>query len=137
MSELSDEYEIVAIHSSSRESAGTIRISTRTGPPWQLLATLPSGEHEAHSGDDLHSCLLSLRRSLETKDILLCCQGARPDVFVSGIKRQMEGGCYGFTFDPESREVGEEVDILAPALASEVGTVEEQRRNIYKLAGLE
>lgn len=49
----------------------------------------------------------------------------------------MEGGQWANTFDPESRELGDEVDVFAPAGASEIGTVEAQRRNIRRLAGIE
>lgn len=82
-------------------------------------------------------CLSLFREELEREGFLLCCQGARLDITLSGMQAQMSDGLHAYTFDPQTRTVNQtEVYILDPAPCSEVGTVEEQRRAIYALHGL-
>jgi hypothetical protein len=47
------------------------------------------GSEIRFEGDDLFECLINARLELESRGLLLCCQGCRPDVFPSGMHRQM------------------------------------------------
>jgi hypothetical protein len=44
------------------------------------------------SNGDLFDSLISLRKALEESGIQILCAGARPDVFPSGMSRNMSGG---------------------------------------------
>src|SRR5262245_40134728 len=52
------------------------------------------------SGPDLFYCLLSLRQYLESRGLLLCCQGARRNVSPSGMTRQMSSGRLAYLLKP-------------------------------------
>lgn len=88
-------------------------------------------------GEDLLVCLVGIRRQLEVDGLKLCCQGARRDVWPSGQLRQFTNGRFGYVL--ASAPVGEmleTVDLFAPADASEIGTVEEQREAVFRFHGL-
>lgn len=55
-----------------------------------LRMRFTGGEWQHFSEPNLFKCLMSLRTYLEKQELLLCCQGARPDVFPSGMQQQME-----------------------------------------------
>ncbi|WP_158791014.1 hypothetical protein [Streptomyces sp. NRRL WC-3549] len=76
---------------------------------------------------DLLECLKSARRDLEVMGLLLCCQGARPNVFPSGMTRQMAEGRLAYSLEA-GKELSDNdlVDIFAPADCSEVATLEDQ-----------
>ncbi|MGW3008019.1 hypothetical protein ACWC9R_04140 [Streptomyces sp. NPDC001219] len=83
-------------------------------------------------------CLRKLRKELEGEGLLLCCQGDRPDVTLSGMQGQREGGRYSFTFEEESgRMKTETVDIFAPATRDEVVTTAVRRAAIFAFHGIE
>jgi hypothetical protein len=94
------------------------------------------GEETVHAGVDLFECLQGVRRHLESEGLLVCCQGARPGVFPSGMSRQMSNGRYAYPLrrDPPLTDA-DLVDIFAPAEISEVGTVDDQRRAVAKFFG--
>ena len=95
-----------------------------------------SGEETVHAGVDLFECLQGIRRHLESEGLLLCCQGARPDVFPSGVFRQMSNGRYAYPLRRDPPLTDEDlVDIFAPADISEVGTVDDQRRAVARFFG--
>ncbi|MFG3702112.1 hypothetical protein ACGF5C_30075 [Micromonospora sp. NPDC047620] len=88
-------------------------------------------------GLDLLVCLLGIRRRLEVDGFNLCCQGARPDVWPSGLLRQFSNGRFGYVL--ASGTTGgalEEVDLFAPADAKEIGTVEQQLESAFRFYGL-
>jgi hypothetical protein len=78
-----------------------------------------------------------IRRHLEAKGRLLCCQGARADVWPSGLLRQFtDGRCaYVLERDRGGRPL-EEVDIFSPAPAQLVVTVAAQERAVRAFHGL-
>ncbi|MGY0236006.1 hypothetical protein [Longispora urticae] len=87
--------------------------------------------------DDYLSCLVALREVLEARGLLLCCQGARPDVWPSGMLRQFENGRRAYVLDPERRgEELEMVDIFAPAPAEFVVGVLAQGKAVFAFHGL-
>lgn len=80
-------------------------------------------------GPDLWNAFLALRKNLESEGIMLCCNGARPDVWPSGMAGQMGDGRSAYKARPGKRPSRDDlVDILAPTPCSEVVTVEEQVR---------
>ncbi|WP_367125675.1 hypothetical protein [Streptomyces phytohabitans] len=100
----------------------------------ELTLSRPGVPSEVHAGVSLFGCLLGVRETLEAEGLLLCCQGARPDVTTSGMQSQMPDSRHAYTFDLESRTVNTEmVDILAPAPFSSVATISEQRAAIFAL----
>jgi hypothetical protein len=84
-----------------------------------------------HGGSDLFECLKDVRLALEEEGLLICCQGARPTVFPSGMGRQMSNGrlAYPLRRTPPLTDA-DLVDIFAPAQFVEVGTVASQRQAV-------
>lgn len=93
------------------------------------------GEWQHFSEPNLFKCLMSLRTYLEKQELLLCCQGARPDVFPSGMQQQMEGGRFT-TILSRLSDGKEVVDIFAAAEPSQVASVEGQRIAVYRFFNL-
>ncbi|WP_327149976.1 hypothetical protein [Nocardia sp. NBC_01329] len=87
--------------------------------------------------DDYLSRLLAVREYLEARGQLLCCQGARPDVWPSGMLRQFENGRRAYVLDHDRRGGEfETVDIFAPAPAEVVVSVVEQGKAVFAFYGL-
>ncbi|WP_156756345.1 hypothetical protein [Actinokineospora pegani] len=102
-----------------------LQIST---PPSILRVRLTDEEFErVYEEVDLLECLKSARRDLEAMGLLLCCQGARLNVFPSGMTRQMTEGRLAYSLEA-GKELSDDdlVDIFAPADCSEVATLEDQ-----------
>ena len=115
-----------------------VDISVTGEHPYELTLHRSKVPAEQFQGDNLFACLLLLRKRLEADGLLLCCQGARLDVTNSGMQKQMTGGKYVYTFNPETRTVNQDtVYILDPAPYGKVSTVAEQRAAIFALFGLE
>ncbi|MFB8004239.1 hypothetical protein [Nocardia sp. NPDC056000] len=120
------------------DSAGVLSpIVLRLGePPLARVELVGHGRFGAED-DDYLGCLLALREYLERQGQLLCCQGARPDVWPSGMLRQFENGRRAYVHDPERRgEELEMVDIFAPAPPETVVSMLDQRKAVYAFNGL-
>jgi hypothetical protein len=88
-------------------------------------------------GEDLLDCLIDLRRQLEAEGLNLCCQGARSDVWPSGQLRQFTNGRVGYVLAPRPPgDAHEEVDLFAPAQPHEIGSIEQQRKAVFRFHGL-
>ncbi|MGI5426000.1 hypothetical protein [Streptomyces sp. CA-179760] len=109
-----------------------LRVSTA---PSALRMRLPDEEFErVYEEVDLLECLKSARRDLEDMGLLLCCQGARLNVFPSGMTRQMTEGRLAYSLKAGKIPSDDDlVDIFAPADCSEVATLEDQRAAIREL----
>ncbi|MFF5309413.1 hypothetical protein [Streptomyces massasporeus] len=109
-----------------------LQVST---PPSTLRMRLPDEEFDRiYEEVDLLECLKSARRDLEDMGLLLCCQGARLNVFPSGMSRQMTEGRLAYSFQSGKALSDDDlVDIFAPADCSEVGTLEDQLAAMRKL----
>ncbi|SFR12139.1 hypothetical protein SAMN04488564_103743 [Lentzea waywayandensis] len=84
-------------------------------------------------GDDVLDCFLDVRSQLEEHGILLCCMGARPDVWPSGMLRQFSDGRKAYLQREGVRTTEDDVvDIFAPADAADVVTVREQREALRR-----
>ncbi|MEV4127235.1 hypothetical protein [Nocardia sp. NPDC049707] len=87
--------------------------------------------------DDYLARLLAVRAYLEERGQLLCCLGARPDVWPSGMLRQFENGRRAYVLDHDRRGGEcEVVDIFAPAPAETVVSAAEQARAVFAFHGL-
>ncbi|MFE7798641.1 hypothetical protein [Nocardia sp. NPDC057440] len=75
------------------DSAGTLwPVVLRLGEPSVARVELVGQGVFGSDDDDYLSCLLAVREYLEERGQLLCCQGARPDVWPSGMLRQFGNG---------------------------------------------
>lgn len=76
---------------------------------------------------DLFEAMIELRKVLESKGARLLCAGARPEVFPSGMARDMGGGRKAYvTRIGEPARSEDLVDIFHYAAPGTVGTVDEQ-----------
>lgn len=117
-----------------REQVITLTFSV--AHPWRLRAELDSGVVLVTEERDLFECLITTRRRLERDGLLICCEGARPDVFPSGMARQMGGGRRAYRLSPTHGGLsGDLVDIFAPTDCTAVCTVDEQTASVERLLG--
>jgi hypothetical protein len=66
----------------------------------------------------------------------ICCLGARPDVFPSGMSSQMSGGRKAYRHHLGRRPTREDlVDVFDPASCEDVVTIDEQERTVRSLRG--
>lgn len=116
------------------EDGSTIgQLIVSTEPPWKLRLGLDGREYAA-VGDDLFDCLNSIRHQLEREGRQICCQGARSDVYPSGMTSQMSGGrkAYRLYRDRKST-LSDVVDIFDPEDCRGVTTVQEQEITVRRL----
>lgn len=100
----------------------------RAEPTWLALTT-DLAFTVRFEGVDLFACLQDLRRHLRTKSEILLCNGARRDVFPSGMSRQMSGGRIAYKLQMVGRPPGRDdlIDIFGACEPEAVATVDEQR----------
>jgi hypothetical protein len=119
---------ITAVDGFGRSFQTTCRVTTRPERGYRLELSAPEiGNHVGEAGDAFE-CLSIVRRRLEQTHIRLCCNGARRDVWPSGMARDMGGGfkAYFLTMGKPS-QISDLVDIFEPAPVKAIGSVEEQR----------
>jgi hypothetical protein len=100
-----------------------------------LRMRFSGGDWRSFHESNLFKCLLNARTDLEKEGRMLCCQGARPDVFPSGMQQQMDNGRFG-TVLVRSEEEREVVDIFGAAEPSQVTSVDAQRAAVYQFFNL-
>jgi len=93
---------------------------------WQIRLANFEGHTICFKKTDLYEAMRALREYLEAKDCQLLCAGARPDVFPSGMSRDMGGGRKACVIHP-GKQATELVDIFDYAEPALVGTVQQQR----------
>ena len=77
--------------------------------------------------DDLFNALIMLRRELEAEGGNLLCNGARFDVYPSGMSREMGGGRKAYVLHQGSPALRDDlVDILDYSSPEFVGTIKQQ-----------
>ncbi|MFF8996611.1 hypothetical protein ACF1GW_03195 [Streptomyces achromogenes] len=128
-----DSVELLAVGPESSAVPVSFEIDDREGAALRMKA--PGGDWRSFSGSNLFTCLLIARTDLEKEGLLLCCQGARPDVFPSGMQQQMDNGRFATVLSRLAGE-GEAVDIFDAADPSQVTSVEGQRVAVYRFFGL-
>jgi len=96
--------------------------------PWVIKAEIPELEERIFQGSDLFDCLMKFRIYLESKNYLLLCNGARVDVYPSGMSRDMSGGKLAYItklgISPSKDDL---VDIFDSTSQKYIGTVEQQK----------
>lgn len=109
---------------------GVLRVGA--APHWRLQFGV-GGRSYVSEGVDSFESLVSLRRQLEADGLLLCVNGARSDVFPSGMSRQMGGGRKAYVLVPGRTPTTDDlVDILDPAPSGAVVTVSEQYDSVRR-----
>ncbi|MEV6241921.1 hypothetical protein [Lentzea sp. NPDC051838] len=132
---MEESFTLVALN--ERGVARSIEIELRDPPAVAMVMAVDGGPSLEFQAEDLFVCLMNARLRLEEDGFLLCCQGARPDVFPSGLLQQETGGRYAYVLTDEADEAGRPtVDIFAPADISEVATVADQRAAVMRFYGL-
>jgi hypothetical protein len=124
-SEWTEEIRLPTVDANGDTQEVTIRLGA---PSVARAALLDQGSTTVVTGTDYLNCLAQLRAHLERQGRLLCCQGARPDVFPSGQLRQFGNGREAYVLRPAGgRAAPEVVDIFAPASPGDVVTLDAQR----------
>lgn len=112
----------------------TVDVTLATEPPWRVRLDFPDGRVEQAEGPDLVEALQAVRRGLQGAGMLLCCQGCRPDVFPSGMSRQMGGGRRAYRHRPgQPATMDDLVDIFDSADCADVVTVEQHRAAMERM----
>jgi len=131
-----EERVITAIDSSGRSFVVNARVSTRK-EGYRLELTAPELGVRAADASDVFECLCRLRTQLDREGIRLCCNGARLNVWPSGMARDMGGGLKAYVLQIGRRAtIDDLVDIFDSAPVEDVATVEEQRRFAEKWLAL-
>ena len=112
-------------------ACGVLIIADRA--PWDLALELGDRRY-AVTGLDLFDSLTSLRGALEAEGILICIEGARADVYPSGMSRQMGGGRRAYRHVPGRRpDRSDLVDIFDATCCSGVVSVDDQLASVRRL----
>ena len=120
-----NEYKLaVADGRGVREAIVTI---ATVGDRCRVEVQLPDGLRVAADDGDYFAALLAVRRTLERDAIRLLCQGARRDVWPSGMAISMSAGMKAYVLVLGQHAARPAlIDTFAPASADEVGTIAEQ-----------
>ena len=94
---------------------------------YRVTATVADDPLVEAEAADLFDALRNVRSQLESRDVALCCAGARRDVWSSGMQRDMGQGltAYILTF-PRTTERPSVVKIFDRAPLEAIATVAEQ-----------
>ncbi|MDI3385237.1 hypothetical protein QIS99_03240 [Streptomyces sp. B-S-A8] len=113
------------------EQIWTVRYSDQ--PPWQVQAEAPDGASFSAAGDDLFRALQQVRRDLEAKGTILCCNGARSNAHPSPAAS--EHGAELVYLVPARRPACslDLAPLLAPAPSRVVVSVSEQERRWQRI----
>lgn len=104
-------------------SVGSITIEITTDDVCRIGCDSKSFE-----GSDLFDALISLRLSLEFDKRRIACNGSRPDVFPSGMAREMSRGRKAYILKIGVRPSREDVvDIFESSDPAELGSVGDQQ----------
>ncbi|MFV2099350.1 hypothetical protein ACFHW1_28425 [Micromonospora sp. LOL_014] len=131
--------ETVELQAVARDgSLRRVKLALELAPRPMLSVELEGRDLGSGSGDNVFVALMNARLILEQEGQLLCCQGARVNVFASGMLQQFSGGRQAYVLtDKQSLADSEIVDVLAPASPDEVVTVAEQRAFVFRFFKLD
>jgi hypothetical protein len=111
--------------------AATVNYGSR-GDECHLELNLDDGRVFSASDGDYFACLVSIRRELEAQGIVVCCQGARKDVWPSGMARDMAAGLQAYVLTIGRTPLRSEVvGIFDPADRKLIGTVADQEQYFH------
>jgi len=119
---------LTAIDSAGGSFQVAARVSDDDG--WYRLELIaPEIGTRAAEASDVFECLCRIRGRLDHEGVRLCCNGARRDVWPSGMGRDMGGGFRAYVLEIGRRaSLADLVDIFDPAPIQSIATVDEQRR---------
>jgi hypothetical protein len=130
--EMTDETRRLTIVGSAKKRFVTMTFSVSY--PWRVRAKFDDGTVLEVTESDLFECLVEIRKQLELEGGLVCCEGARRDVFPSGMARQMGGARHAYRLVPDqltgTRTL---VDIFAATDCQAVATVPDQIESVRRL----
>jgi hypothetical protein len=102
-------------------------IEVANRPPWKLVFSGCGLVRKEFASGDLFAALVALRQELEASGFCLLCQGARKDVYPSGMSRSMSGGRKAYILRIGSpSKASDLVNIFDDAEHDQIGTVHEQ-----------
>ena len=105
-----------------------LRVNVSDGPPWRLQYQDLDGNLRSFSEQDLFKSMQKMREELETRELQILCAGARPDVWPSGMSRDMGGGRKAYVMRiGKHTNAADLIDIFQYASPESVGTVQQQR----------
>jgi hypothetical protein len=93
---------------------------------WQIQVENAGEDVTCFRETDIFKAMQTLREYLEAKGCQLLCAGARPDVWPSGMSRDMGGGRIAYVIQL-GKQATEWIDIFDYAEPAVVGTVQQQR----------
>lgn len=128
-----DRASLVAVDSRGVEVPVVLLLPSESDACIQM--SVEGGPIQEFRGSDFFGCLIDARLVLESRGLLLCCQGARSDVFPSGMQRQMGLGRVARLLTRDVDRQGE-VDIFAAAKPHEVVSVQRQKVAVYEFFNL-
>ena len=112
---------------SGRIVSGQLYCSTQ--PPWRMSLLVADIVNLQCQERDLFECMVVLRQHLSKQRWLLLCNGARTDVYPSGMSREMSGGMMAYRHQLGIKPTRDDlVSILDYAPPESIGTPEEQRQ---------
>lgn len=113
------------------DPSGTRTATIEYGPKRDLCSlklTLDDGRAFTAESSDYFECLILVRRDLEAEGIVVCCHGARRDVWPSGMTRDMGAGLKAYVLRlGRAPDRGDLISIFEPADRALIGTVAEQQ----------
>ncbi|TXS44078.1 hypothetical protein EAO75_30185 [Streptomyces sp. uw30] len=95
-------------------------------PPWRIEVTTATGELLVGTGDDLFTALQDVRRGLDHRQVVLCCNGARANARPSPGFSASGGELVYLVPRRRPVSVRDIVPLFAPAPAEAAVTVREQ-----------
>ena len=115
--------DIINIHG-IRENC---QISFTSEEPWLITFNSLTIDAQKFTGNDLFECLRGLRQYLELQGSLLLCNGARIDIYPSGISRETTGGRKAYILTIGQRTSKSDlVDIFDQTESTRIGSVRDQ-----------
>ena len=97
-------------------------------PQWKLIFSGVGLQGREFVNGDIFDAFISLRTALETIGVQVLCAGARPNVFPSGMSRDMGGGRKAYITRLGSPALRADlVDIFDYSDAQSVGSVSDQQ----------
>jgi hypothetical protein len=130
---MTDQTHHISVVRRSDGETRTAVLEASTSAPWGVSIDLDDSTYSAE-GIDLFAAFLELRRKLESNGVLVCCAGALPNVWPSGMSISMSGGRLAYRLYPDRRSTTDDlVDIFDPADCRHVVSVGEQRSTTASL----
>lgn len=106
---------------------GELEFSGDESPMWMRISAPGVDEHIVEQRD-LFECMKGIRTHLAEMNAILLCNGARRDVYPSGMSRDMSGGLVAYVLKPGRPTTRTDlVRIIDYASPETIATVEEQK----------